>query len=71
MSGLTSGERAVWAAEFVRALALGRGNIEASLDASGAVLMLRGLRGPRHGRPSIDLVHGGMVDDMLGTGADR
>lgn len=69
---MTSGERAVWAAEFVRALAAGRSSVEASLDASDAVQALRGLRGLR-GRAvhPDDAEHAAMVDDMLGTGSDR
>lgn len=73
---MTSGERMVWAAEFVRALAADAPRDQAAFQASGAVWELEELGRTLLGRKPrpVDMApadHRAMVADMLGTGADR
>ena len=67
MSGLTSGERAVWAHVFVMWWDRGPGHGEiAAREASTAVHVMRSLD-----RSKLDEDQRAMLDDMLSTGADR
>lgn len=65
-AGLTSGERAVYAAEFVRALEEESDPRRAFMRARVAVEHLRAGRDER-----IDDRDRAMLEDMLSTGADR
>lgn len=71
---MTSGERAVWAAEFVRQIGEGMHASNAARGAEFAVRQLRGL-GRTLGRPGDDPARveeiNAMLADMLSTGADR
>lgn len=63
---MTSGERMVWAAEFVRAMADGAPAVDAARSASAAVWCLQDV-GKRL-VPGDGLVdHQAMLDDMLGV----
>lgn len=64
---MTSGERMVWAAEFVRRLALGQRAAESAYGAACAVDCLR--RAGDAGTLDDDTRL--MLDDMLSMGSDR
>lgn len=67
---MTTGERMVWAAEFVRAMADGQVANDAALSSSSAVWVLQDLAGRlAAGDGAAD--HRAMLDDMLSTGGDR
>lgn len=65
---MTSGERMIWAAEFVRARAAGFGSAEAVGFACTAIHALKVVM---ERDPEISSEDRAMVDDMLGNGADR
>lgn len=67
---MTSGERMVWAAEFVRARAAGRPLDEAAESASNAVESLRLARTARI-TGLRDTQAAARLDDMLSNGGDR
>lgn len=64
---MTSGERAVWAAEFVRARGMGCAVSRAVECASDAVYSLQKVQAS----PKIEADARAMLADMLSTGADR
>ncbi len=66
---MTSGERAIWAAAFERALADGRDFERAAEVAAGRVRIVREMSSPNAGGLS-DRARS-MLVDMTSTGADR
>ena len=64
---MTAGERAVWAAEFVRALADGQSSTDAAISASSAVWMLQDIDKSREWTVNGAEDHRAMLDDMLGV----
>lgn len=64
---MTSGERMVWAAEFVRRVSVGERSAEAAWGAATVVTILRRAADAR----TLDDDSRAMLEDMLGTGRDR
>ncbi len=67
---MTSGERMVWAAEFVRVFSTQSAD-DAALSASGAVWALRNLAGRLDAKIDGAADHRAMLDDMLSNGGNR
>lgn len=67
---MTSGERMVWAAEFVRVMAMpdgGHRNLSAVRSATSLVMIMRDLKAD----PGILPEERAMLDDVLSNGGDR
>lgn len=67
---MTSGERMVWAAEFVRVMAMpdgGHGRLTAVRSATSLVMIMRDLKADQRMQPE----EHAMLDDMLSNGGDR
>lgn len=64
---MTSGERMVWAAEFVRVMAMPDGLLTAVRSATLVVMDLRNLKDSHQ----LNIEERVMLDDMLSNGGDR